>query len=124
MEEDKEVRGMVKWGLVTPLVNYFKLIMTLPDQPIHELEEPLKSFVVQLEEDLKKWIVGTLQFASEDLSLDLRKIYLELFPKSLKRDVRIAIRQIFKPQSVREVLLKILKEHGLTHFLNKSELRD
>jgi hypothetical protein len=55
MNEDPDVREMVRWSIVTPIIRYLDLILQCPDEPATHLPEPWASFCSGLQQQLESW---------------------------------------------------------------------
>jgi hypothetical protein len=58
MERDPELRELVRWSLVTPLVNYYKLLVNRPRNwhGVEGLEPEMVSFLELLRSSMEEWL--------------------------------------------------------------------
>ena len=55
METDQNVKDIVRWSVVTPIVRYLELLIAFPDASPESLPEPWSSFLFKLQKELEAW---------------------------------------------------------------------
>jgi hypothetical protein len=55
MHENPEVREMVRWSLVAPIVGFLRMAKAFPRTSTHELPEPWRGFVERMREEFEVW---------------------------------------------------------------------
>lgn len=55
MRRDPDIREIVSWSFVTPIVQHLQLLLRFPDAPIDGIEEPWKSFLIETRDSLEAW---------------------------------------------------------------------
>lgn len=66
MQQNPEVKDLVRWSLVSPIVRYLQLAVRFPDASLEGVEEPWRSFLLEMREGLQDWA------SPIDLPLDFR----------------------------------------------------
>lgn len=56
MEKDPQVREIIRWSVVTPLVNYLKLVMDRPRQIPPDTDPAIKAYLEAMQHDMLKWL--------------------------------------------------------------------
>ena len=113
MNKDPQVRGIVKWAIVNPIVNYLKLVQSFPDSPINNLEEPWQSFLKKTQDDLEGWAKNCLNFAASQIEFDINKYLNKFTPENLVTEINLALTYIYRNEQARIDWLKQLGELNL-----------
>ncbi|MDA8140169.1 MAG: S8 family serine peptidase [Desulfobacteraceae bacterium] len=56
MQRDAQVKEIIRWSVVTPLVNYLKLVMNRPSDIPPGTDPAIKAFLEALQRDMLKWL--------------------------------------------------------------------
>lgn len=124
MNDNPEVREMVRWSLVTPIVEYLRIALEMPDAPLDDVPQPWRSFLDDLGGSLESWAANIDQptalgelppaAAAEELGIALR--YLHRRPQSrftfLHRLAAEAQLPLACESSDRAEVEAILRRHG------------
>jgi hypothetical protein len=55
MNDDPAVKELVRWSVVTPIVRYLELMLAFPEASTATVEEPWRSFLDRMRDDLEVW---------------------------------------------------------------------
>lgn len=102
MEEDEEVKELVRWSVVTPMVRHLQLLLTFPDAPIAIVEEPWKSFLTKVRDDLEVW-------AGE---IELPRNFQDLAPAAAAEEIALVLTYVLRSEAKRLVYLADLERRG------------
>jgi len=104
MRQDEKLRNVVEWSLVTPIVNYYQLALLFPttnvDKDIEEMQEPFKSFLIELREGLENWA------SSFEMPYD----FTNLPVMDAAEEIRIVLSYILRREETRNSYLNRLME--------------
>jgi|SRR5579864_347736 len=81
MNDDPEIKELVKWSIVTPLVHYYELLLDFPDQAFETVSEPWRSFLSKLKSELETWasvIELPCSLANKEPALNARELAVTL----------------------------------------------
>ena len=59
MERNPRFLESVSWSMVTPMLNYYKLVLTRPDwetESGRNIPEPIRQYMEVLDSDMDKWL--------------------------------------------------------------------
>ncbi len=106
MRQDEQLREVLGWSLVTPLVNYFQLALRFPttdvDEEIETMQEPWKSFLTEFRDGLEKW-AG---------SIELPYDFNHLAAIDAAEEIRIVMSYLLRRSQTRNTYLDRLGELG------------
>ncbi len=102
MRQDAQVKDLVRWSLVNPIVQYLQLAVRFPDAPIEGVEEPWRSFLLEMREGLEDWAKAV------DLPFDFRG----LSPRDSAEEIAMIMRYILRTENTRKAYLRRLEELG------------
>ncbi|MCK5609188.1 hypothetical protein KAR91_45360 [Candidatus Pacearchaeota archaeon] len=102
MAKDPEIKRIVKWGIANPIVKFLKIFTTFPDAEIDYLEEPWRSFLLELRNDLEK---------SAKL-IDIPYNFSNLSSESAAEEIGLLLRYVFRTSTSRDAYLRSLETLG------------
>jgi len=56
MELDDTLRKLLQWSIVTPFVNYLKLVVKRPQWNLGNMEPELKMYLTEMKQDMDEWL--------------------------------------------------------------------
>ncbi len=111
MEKDDEIRKLVRWLVVSPIVSHLKILHTFPNADI-DCEEPWKSFLTQMRDGLEDW-------ASDfELPLDFGGVS----PSKAAKEIELVLRYVLRKKESRINYLARLR--GLGQIPLRTSSRD
>lgn len=102
MQSDAEIKRVVRWSVVTPIVRYLEFLLSFPDARIEELNEPWRSFLEKMQNDLEKW-------TSE---IDIPRSFRGLDATSAAQEIAIVLKYVLRSETSRENYLSDLERRG------------
>jgi hypothetical protein len=102
MQQDPEVKEVVRWSVVTPIVRYLELLLSFPDASLDAIQEPWHSFLVRLRDDLETW-------TSE---IELPRTFRELDAPSAAQELAIILRYVLRTAGKKADYLRDLEQRG------------
>lgn len=105
MEKDPELRSLVRWSIVEPLVNYLRLMTSLPDWEKFDFEtmDPeLRIFLTQLRRDSENWLS----------SIDLPTGFSRMEPMEAVKELNVILNFV-RRTGARQYLDKLVQEGEL-----------
>jgi hypothetical protein len=100
--QDPEVRQVVRWSVVTPIVRYLELLVKFPDAPLDGVPEPWRAFLAAMREDLKKW-TG---------EIELPRTFVGLDAPTAAQELGILLRYVLRSETSRGDYLADLEQRG------------
>jgi hypothetical protein len=102
MEQDKDIKELVRWAIVSPIVKYLQLLMHFPDAPVEDLDEPWRSFLQELRDDLEGWVK----------EIRLPDNFHGLSASDVAKEIEIVTRYGLRRQGARQAYLNHLEKLG------------
>jgi hypothetical protein len=102
MENDAEIKRVVRWSVVTPIVRYLELLLSFPDAQLEGLDEPWRSFLIKMQNELENW-------ASE---IDIPRSFRGLDVTSAAEELGIVLKYVLRSQTRRADYLSGLERTG------------
>lgn len=90
MKGDDEIRKLVRWLVVSPIVSYLKILHTFPDAEI-DCQEPWKSFLTRMRNELEDWAT------TFELPLDFRDVP----PSKATKEIDLVLRYVLRKKNSR-----------------------
>lgn len=56
MMADPQMKELIKLAFVNPIINYFKIVSQFPNESPKELEEPWRTFLMDVQNEYEKWV--------------------------------------------------------------------
>ena len=102
MESSAELRELVRWSLVGPIVGYLRLGIAFPDEPAEDLPEPWRSYLLEMRDGFESWAenVGTPDS------------YSGIPPAAAAEELRIVLRYLLRTPRSRRAYLEELTDRG------------
>ncbi len=100
MWNDPELRDVIRFSLVTPIVNYFQLALRFPDAEVDTVPEPWQSFLTELQKELEEWA------GAVELPYDFNGVTVE----EAAEEIRIVMRYLLRRRETRSAYLDRLEE--------------
>lgn len=82
MENDQNIKDLVRWLVVSPIVQYLQFVLRFPHSPVENLDDPWRSFLLNMRFGLEEWakeiplpddFVGmSARAAAEEIEISLR----------------------------------------------------
>jgi hypothetical protein len=102
MEEDENVKHVVRWSVVTPIVRYLELLTSFPDASPEALPEPWRSFLLKIQSDLEAWTA----------EIGLPQTFRGLGVISAAQELGILLRYVLRSSEKRASYLTRLERSG------------
>jgi hypothetical protein len=102
MEDSAELREMVRWSLVTPIVNYLKLMVRMPEAPLDDLPETWRGFLMELREELEQWTA----------EIELPGSFDGMTAIEAAQELAVVLRYVLRRPASRQAYLLKLEEQG------------
>lgn len=58
MNDDKDLNDVIRWSMVTPLVDYLQLFLELPDRPIDDIPQDWQKYIADIQQRFERWADG------------------------------------------------------------------
>lgn len=100
--QDPEVRQVVRWSVVTPIVRYLELLLKFPSTPLDAVPEPWHSFLTAMRDDLERW-TG---------EIDLPRTFAGLDAPAAAQELGILLRYVLRSEAKRADYLADLERRG------------
>ncbi|MEF2097917.1 hypothetical protein V3595_25235 [Bacillus sp. CFBP9009] len=71
MHKDPELKDVFGWALVTPILNYYRLVITRPDWDLNNVPMPLRNYLETMGKDMDD------RLAKIELPTDFESLTLE-----------------------------------------------
>jgi hypothetical protein len=111
MNSDPEIKELVRWSIVAPLVRYYELVLAFPDTPPETVAEPWRSFLFKVRDEMEGWA------SVIELPRTLGKADLI----SAAREIGVALRYLLRSESKRADYLGDLDRRGEIPLRGSSE---
>lgn len=121
MYKDPQIQEIVKWALVNPIVNYLKLAYRFPDASFKDLNEPWKSFLLEMQRDLEKWTGGCLNYVIKQGDIDINDYINERTTEDIAMEINLTLTYIYRSQKTRIQFLELLEKVNLIPLTVKKE---
>jgi hypothetical protein len=102
MQTDPAYRDNVAWGLVTPLLNYLRLVVTRPDWEVNAMPAELRTYLDAMGRDIDDWL-RRVPLPEEFASLSAEAAAVEL---------SVFLGHILRTSESRDKYLGALESHG------------
>jgi hypothetical protein len=100
--EDPEVRQVVRWSMVTPIVRHLELFLKFPDAPLDAVPEPWRAFLLAMRDDLENW-TG---------EVELPRTFTGLDAPAAAQELGILLRYALRSEARRADFLADLERRG------------
>jgi hypothetical protein len=114
MRADPKVKELVRWSVVSPIVNHLQLLLRFPDAPLEDVAEPWRSFLRETRESLEEWT----------RAIELPFDFSGLSASSAAEEISIMLRYLLRTESTRTAYLQRLEELGQVPLRAGPEERD
>jgi len=113
MFKDDALREAVEWAVVSPLVNYYRLVWTRPEWNLDDCPSPLKEYLEALNRDMDCWLS----------KIELPREFKSLSPEEAAIELSVVLRFILEGSSARCGYLQELTDaHALPLYGSRDEL--
>ncbi len=102
IERDPELRDLVRWSLVQPIVHYLELVQSFPDAPLDDVPEPWRSWLEGERSKLANWL-GEIELPTEFEGLD---------PDAIVAEVAFLLRYVLRTSDDRSDYVEKLQASG------------
>ena len=77
LRSDEELRGLVRWSLVQPIVHYLEVVQSFPDAPLDDVPEPWASWLTTQRDTLARWL-GEIELPDDFTGMEPDAVVAEL----------------------------------------------
>ncbi|EJV43952.1 hypothetical protein IEK_05291 [Bacillus toyonensis] len=102
MHKDPELKDVFGWALVTPLLNYLRLVITRPDWDLNNVPMPLRNYLENMGKDMDEWL------AKIELPMDFES----LTPEEASIELATILSYVLRSPSARAKYLEDLTQRG------------
>jgi hypothetical protein len=102
MRADPHVRELVRWAIVTPIVNQLRLGLRFPDAPLEGVPEPWRSFLDETRDSLQRWAEA----------IDLPCEFAGVSATDAAEEINVVLTYLLRTESARSAYLDRLTELG------------
>jgi hypothetical protein len=102
MERDPDLRDLVRWSLVEPIVHYLELVLSFPDDPLSDVPEPWASWLEGQRAQLSRWLEG-IELPTEFDGMD---------PDAVVSEIAFLLRYVLRTSQARDEYVERLRESG------------
>jgi len=102
IERDPELRDLVRWSLVQPIVHYLELVLSFPDAPLEDVPEPWASWLGEQRAKLADWLGG----------IELPTEFDGMEPDAVVSELGFLLRYVLRTPRARDEYVERLREHG------------
>lgn len=112
MSNNPDVKELVKWAFVKPLVNYMKLVARFPEESVEELPEPWRAFMSESLDDYEDWVTSCIEVASAASGHRLWQDFSEMTEEEAADDLDLLFTHILRSKRARDQTLRRLDQLG------------
>jgi hypothetical protein len=102
MEQDPQIRALVRWIVVTPVVSQLELLLRFPDAPLDGVPEPWRQFLGETRTGLETW-ARAIEFPDD---------FEGLTADAAAEEIEIVLRYLVRTEATRGTYLDHLAERG------------
>jgi hypothetical protein len=102
IERDPDLRELVRWSLVEPIVHYLELVLSFPDDSLADVPEPWASWLYDQRAQLSRWLEG----------IDLPTEFEGMEPEAVVSELAFLLRYVLRTSEVRDDYIERLHECG------------
>jgi hypothetical protein len=100
MRADPNVKELVRWSVVSPIVKHLQLLLRFPDAPVEDVAEPWRSFLLETRESLEEWTKA----------IELPFDFGGLPASAAAEEISIMMRYLLRTEGTRTAYLRRLEE--------------
>jgi hypothetical protein len=102
IERDPDLRELVRWSLVEPIVHYLELVLSFPDHSLDDVPEPWASWLEGERAQLSRWL-------SE---IELPTEFEGMEPDAVVSELAFLLRYVLRTSDARDRYVERLRERG------------
>jgi hypothetical protein len=103
MHKDPELKDVFGWALVTPLLNYYRLVITRPDLDLNDVPMPLRNYLKAMWNKMDDWLA----------KIELPTEFESLTPEEASIELSTILRYVLRSPSARAKYLEDLTQRGV-----------
>jgi hypothetical protein len=103
IEQDPDLRELVRWSLVEPLVHYLELVLSFPDDSLTDVPEPWASWLEGQRAQLSRWLGG----------IELPTEFEGMEPDAVVSELAFLLRYVLRTSDARDRYVARLREGGV-----------
>jgi hypothetical protein len=102
IEQDPELRELVRWSLVEPIVHYLELVLSFPDDSLADVPEPWRSWLEEQRAQLSRWLEG----------IELPTEFQGMEPDAVVSELAFLLRYVLRTSDARDEYVDRLRQGG------------
>lgn len=102
IERDPELRELVRWSLVQPIVHYLELVLSFPDASLADVPEPWAAWLEEQRAKLAGWL-GEIELPNDFDGME---------PDAAVSELAFLLRYVLRTPGARDQYLEGLSERG------------
>jgi hypothetical protein len=114
IEEDPELRELVRWSLVEPIVHYLEVVQSFPDASLDDVPEPWRAWLAGQRETLARWLE----------SIELPTEFDGMEPDAIVAELTFLLRYVLRTAEARDEYIEQLRVAGVLPLRVEGSVHD